>query len=64
MNLDDLRTLASEAKAEFQEAYAAYLKAQPGRDLTIKQGRMHQCRLLYTAAVHNFFDEYEKSHLL
>lgn len=62
-----LRELHAEAKAadaEYQEAYAAYLHAEPGRDLTIKQGLMQRLRARYNLAVHAFFEEYEKSGIL
>lgn len=56
--------VASKAEAEYKAAHAEYIKAQPGRDLTVKQGIMHKCRLAYHAALERFFDEYERSKLL
>lgn len=56
--------LALKAKEAYDAAYAEYIVAAPGRDLTIKQGIMHRCKDAFVEAVMDFFDEYERSKLL
>lgn len=63
-SLEKAAEAASSAKAEYEDAHKQYLKATPGRDLTIKQGEMQRLRLAFRAALEHFFDEYEKSKLL
>lgn len=63
-NLEEVAQDTHTAKVAYQEAYDAYIKALPGRDLTIKQGHMHTCKQVFITALQNFFDEYEKSGVL
>lgn len=45
-----------EARAAYIVAYEAYLKAAPGRELTIKQGEMQAARRIYQGAACAVFD--------
>lgn len=63
-NLETIHEETKEAKAAYEAAYEAYLKAEPGRDLTIKQGQMHFYRTKFREVLERFFDEYEKSGVL
>lgn len=63
-SLDKAEAEAKAAKETYKQAYADYLVAEPGRDLTVKQGHMHTCRVAFLAALMNFFDEYENSGVL
>lgn len=55
---------AHEAKRAYEAAHHEYVLASPGRDLTLKQGKMHACRVAFRVALERFFDEYEKSGVL
>ena len=63
-DLEKAAHAAKEAKEAYELAHQEYLKAAPGRDLTIKQGHMHECRVLFRDALESFFTEYEKSGVL